>query len=76
MARRNERKQAAMARDSDDDDDKDMGSRSRKRSNGGDEIFDGLMSDPSKRRKGKTAFDRSQRNIGRSKSNNKDKGRK
>lgn len=75
MARRNERKQAAMARDSDDDDE-DMGSRNRKRSNGGDEIFDGLMSDPSKRRKGKTAFDRSQRNIGRSKSNNKGKGRK
>lgn len=75
LARRNERKQAAMARDSDDDGE-DMGSRNRKRSNGGDEIFDGLMSDPSKRRKGKTAFDRSQRNIGRSKSNNKGKGRK
>ncbi|KAG0311901.1 hypothetical protein BGZ97_011569 [Linnemannia gamsii] len=76
LARRNERKQAAMARDSDEDEDMGGNSRNRKRSNGGDEIFDGLMADPSKRRKGKTAFDRSQRNIGRSKSNNKGKGRK
>ncbi|KAF9090507.1 hypothetical protein BGX23_005942 [Mortierella sp. AD031] len=75
LARRNERKQAAMARDSDDDDE-DMGSRSRKRSHqDGGELFDGLMDDPSKRRKGKTAFDRSKRNIGRSKSNVRAKGK-
>ncbi|KAF9953834.1 hypothetical protein BGZ70_000105 [Mortierella alpina] len=64
LARRNERKQAAMARDSDDD--SDDGARSRKRSHqDGGELFDGLMSDPKKRAKGKTAFDRSKRNIGR-----------
>ncbi|KAF8935898.1 hypothetical protein BGZ52_012612 [Haplosporangium bisporale] len=69
LARRNERKQAAMARDSDDDDE---GAGSRKRSRGGDDdgIFNGLMSDPRKRRAGgkknqKTAFDRSKRNIAR-----------
>ncbi|KAF9272378.1 hypothetical protein BGZ74_005276, partial [Mortierella antarctica] len=45
---------------------------SRKRSRGGDDdgIFNGLMSDPKKRRAGgkkgpKTAFDRSKRNIAR-----------
>ncbi|KAF9930507.1 hypothetical protein FBU30_000401 [Linnemannia zychae] len=71
LARRNERKKAAMARESDEDQDEDMDDshRSRKRSyeNDGQELFDGLMADPSKRRKGKTAFDRSKRNIGRSK---------
>ncbi|KAK3847778.1 MAG: Sas10/Utp3/C1D family-domain-containing protein [Linnemannia gamsii] len=78
LARRNERKQAAMAQGSDDDDDMGGDSRSRKRSHGNNEdgeLFDGLMSDPSKRRKGKTAFDRSKRNIGRSKSNVKAKGK-
>ncbi|KAF9113948.1 hypothetical protein BGX27_000479 [Mortierella sp. AM989] len=72
LARRNERKQAAMSRDSDDDNNDDSGPRGRKRSHGnGDELFDGLISDPSKKRKGRTAFDRSKRNIGR-----KGKGRK
>ncbi|KAF9205514.1 hypothetical protein BGZ49_003938 [Haplosporangium sp. Z 27] len=71
LARRNERKQAAMSRDSDDEDD-DNSSRGRKRSHGdGGELFDGLISDPSKKRKGRTAFDRSKRNI-----NRKGKGRK
>ncbi|KAF9311019.1 hypothetical protein BG003_007850 [Podila horticola] len=69
LARRNERKQAAMARDSDDDDE-DAGSRKRSRGGDDDGIFDGLMSDPRKRRAGgkknpKTAFDRSKRNISR-----------
>ncbi|KAG0325380.1 hypothetical protein BGZ99_000692 [Dissophora globulifera] len=65
LARRNERKQSAMSRDSDDDGSDDNTSRSRKRTHGdGDQIFDGLMSDPSKRRKsGRTAFDKSKRNI-------------
>ncbi|KAG0216017.1 Sas10/Utp3/C1D family-domain-containing protein [Mortierella sp. GBAus27b] len=74
LARRNERKQA-MSRDSDDDDD-DGDSRGRKRSysDRGD-LFDGLMSDPSKKRKGRTAFDRSKRNIDRNKKN-RGKGRK
>ncbi|KAI1314944.1 hypothetical protein EDD11_001529 [Mortierella claussenii] len=69
LARRNERKQAAMSRDSDDDGDEgdnDHSSRSRKRSHGdGGELFDGLISDPSKKRKGRTAFDKSKRNISR-----------
>ncbi|KAF9156596.1 hypothetical protein BGX20_004221, partial [Mortierella sp. AD010] len=71
LARRNERKQAAISRDSDDEDE-DSGPRGRKRSHGdGGELFDGLISDPSKKRKGRTAFDRSKRNISR-----KGKGRK
>ncbi|KAF9432154.1 hypothetical protein BGZ76_011187 [Entomortierella beljakovae] len=72
LARRNERKQASMARDSDDDDD-EGGSNNRKRSHGGDsDLFDGLMSDPSKKhKKGRTSFERSKRNISR-----KGKGRK
>ncbi|KAF8925008.1 hypothetical protein BGZ58_001226 [Dissophora ornata] len=74
LARRNERKQSAMSRDSDDDGEGDSGSRSRKRShNDGGELFDGLISDPSKKRKGRTAFDRSKRNISRK---GKGKGRK
>ncbi|KAF9120436.1 hypothetical protein BGW39_011382 [Mortierella sp. 14UC] len=77
LARRNERKQAAIARDSDDDEDMSGNSRSRKRGNNDDggELFDGLMDDPSKRRKSKTAFDRSKRNMGRSKPNIKAKGK-
>ncbi|KAG0255560.1 hypothetical protein BG011_005064 [Mortierella polycephala] len=76
LARRNERKNAAMSRDSDDDDDDDVSSRSRKRSHpDGGELFDGLMSDPSKKRKGKTAFDRSKRNLNR-KGKSKGKGHK
>ncbi|KAG0044589.1 hypothetical protein BGZ83_010178 [Gryganskiella cystojenkinii] len=73
LARRNERKQAAMARDSDDDDEDAGSSRNRKRGHDdGGELFDGLMSDPSKRKKGpRTAFDRSKRNLAR-----KGKGRK
>ncbi|KAF9896853.1 hypothetical protein BX616_006638 [Lobosporangium transversale] len=71
MARRNERKQAAMARNSDDEDEQDGGSRSRKRSYADEGLFDGLISDPSKKRKGRTAFDKSKRNL-----NRKGKGRK
>ncbi|KAG0009102.1 hypothetical protein BGZ80_002744 [Entomortierella chlamydospora] len=64
--------EAAMSRDSDEDEDEDSGPRGRKRSHGdGGELFDGLISDPSKKRKGRTAFDRSKRNISR-----KGKGRK
>ncbi|KAG0358354.1 hypothetical protein BGZ54_010462 [Gamsiella multidivaricata] len=69
LARRNERKQSAMSRESDDDDngDQDGGSGSRKRSYGDrSEPFDGLFSDSLKRRKGKTAFDKTKRNIKRS----------
>ncbi|KAF9182322.1 hypothetical protein BGZ51_004826 [Haplosporangium sp. Z 767] len=76
LARRNERKNAVMSRDSDDDEDDEGGSRSRKRSHpDGGEFFDGLMSDPSKKRKGKTAFERSKRNLNR-KGKSKGKGRK
>lgn len=66
LARRNERKQAATARDSDDDGEEGSHRNRNKRSHDGGELFDGLMSDPSKRsKKGRTDFDRSKRNIGR-----------
>ena len=76
LARRNERKQAAFSRDSDDNNDDDGDSRGRKRSysDSGD-MFDGLLSDPSKKRKGRSAFERSQRNMDR-KGKAKGKGRK
>ncbi|KAG0202544.1 hypothetical protein BGX28_004991 [Mortierella sp. GBA30] len=64
LARRNERKQAMSRNSDDDDDDEGSGRRSNKRSHQDGDLFDGLISDPSKKR-AKTAFDRSKRNIAR-----------
>ena len=76
LARRNERRQAAQARDSDDDEGEGSHRNRNKRSHEGGELFDGLMSDPSKRsKKGRTDFDRSKRNIGRKGNNKGNKGR-
>ncbi|KAF9982972.1 Dimethyladenosine transferase [Modicella reniformis] len=77
LARRKERKQAtAVSRDSDNDDDGNNGPKGRKRSHSdGGELFDGLISDPSKKRKGRTSFEKSKRNIDR-KGKGKSKGRK
>ncbi|KAF9977014.1 hypothetical protein BGZ73_007222 [Actinomortierella ambigua] len=67
MQRRKDRKMAAQM-DRSDSDDEDAGA-SRKRSRNTDDggVFDGLMSDPRKRTKGRTAFDRSKRNLNRKK---------
>ncbi|KAF9424984.1 hypothetical protein BGZ94_007950 [Podila epigama] len=77
LARRNERKQASMGRESDSDND-DFGG-SRKRSRGGrdedDSMFDGLI----QKRKGKapkTAFDRSKNQLAKKAKINRAKGRK
>ncbi|KAG0240960.1 hypothetical protein BGW41_006528 [Actinomortierella wolfii] len=73
MQRRKERKMASAAEMDHSDSEGDDTGASRKRSRRADEdsVFDGLMSDPRKRTKGRTAFDRSKRNI-----NRKKKGRK
>ncbi|KAF9163469.1 hypothetical protein DFQ26_002487 [Actinomortierella ambigua] len=68
MQRRKDRKVAAAAEMDRSDSDDDMGaSRKRSRNTGGRDAFDGLMSDPRKRAKGRTAFDRSKRNLNRKK---------